>query len=324
MEWMRRTLVVPRLVVPRGISERRIAIGLGKLAAFGFAGMLWLAGFVCDNRKVIAQQATKQGSLALEPRALTIEQKAKAAMPGSEFEECARVCPVMIVVPAGRFVMGSSEHEVGRTAREGPPHEVTIAHPFAMSKFEVTFEQWDACVAAAVCPPAREAWGRGAMPLVNVSWDEAKQYLAWLSQLSGKEYRLPTEAEWEFAARARSHTRYSWGEESGTNNASCDGCGAKWFLQTAPAGSFKPNAFGLYDVHGNVWEWVEDSWHENYEGAPADGSAWLQDADPTFRVIRGGSWHNDTDLVRSAIRFKRHHKVQFDTLGFRVARTMRY
>ena len=107
------------------------------------------------------------------------------------------------------------------------------------------------------------------------------------------------------------------------DNANCSDCGSTWSLQTAPVGSFKPNAFGLHDVHGNVWEWVEDSWHENYKGAPADGSAWLKGGDPNYRVIRGGSWHNEGELIRVAVRFQRNHLVRFDTLGFRVARTMK-
>jgi formylglycine-generating enzyme required for sulfatase activity len=311
------------VTISKETSGCTIASGLRRAIALGCAGALWLVGLSCNGGGTIALETKVRIGLAIEPSALTVEEeKAIAEMPGSEFEECARLCPVMIVIPAGGFVMGSPEHEWGRTAGEGPLHEVTIAEPFAVSKFEITFEQWDACVAASACPRGADAWGRGAMPLINVSWDQAKQYVVWLSQLSGKEYRLLTEAEWEYAARAGSNTRYSWGEDVGINNADCNGCGANSYLQTAPAGSFKPNAFGLYDVHGNVWEWVEDSWHPNYEGAPTDGAAW-QEADPTYRVIRGGSWHNETELIRTATRLKRHRKVQFDTLGFRVARTIR-
>jgi formylglycine-generating enzyme required for sulfatase activity len=227
----------------------------------------------------------------------------------------------MVVIPAGRFMMGSPEHEAERRASEGPLHEVTIRAPFAVSKFEVTFEEWDACVAAAACAHAADAWGRERMPVINVSWNDAKQYAQWLSHSTGRKYRLLTEAEWEYAARAGSTSRYSWGDEVGTDNANCNGCGDRLRLQTVPVGSFKPNAFGLYDMHGNAWEWVEDTWHKTYEGSPADGSAWLQ-GDPDYGVIRGASWHNETELMRAAVRFARHRKVQFDTLGFRVARTM--
>jgi len=162
------------------------------------------------------------------------------------------------------------------------------------------------------------------MPVINVSWVDAKKYVGWLVKLTGKEYRLLTEAEWEYSDRAGTNTRYFWGDEPGTGNAVCNGCGTQGDReQTAPAGSFKPNAFGLYDMHGNVWEWVEDTWHENYAGAPTNGSAWLQEGQPAFRVIiiRGGSWRNESELLRAAVREKRNINVRFDTLGFRVART---
>ena len=257
------------------------------------------------------------------PAALTAAQeKVAAETAGFEFMECARACPLMVVIPSGQFTMGSPGDEADRTAGEGPQHEVTIARSFAVSKSEVTFEQWDACVAAAACPQAVDGWGRGTMPVIDVSWDGAKLYVAWLSRVTGKEYRLPTEAEWEYAARAGMSSRYSWGDEPGIGHANCNGCGSAWNLQTAPVGSFQPNAFALLDMHGNVWEWVEDVWHDSYEGAPVDGSAWLEGGDANFRVVRGGSWHNEPELVRSAVRFERHRKVQFDTLGFRVARTL--
>src|SRR5262245_63389624 len=131
------------------------------------------------------------------------------------------------------------------------------------------------------------------MPVIDVSYSDAKQYVGWLSQLTGKEYRLLTEAEWEYAARAGGRTGYSWGDDLGVGNANCDGCGSPWDLkQTAPVGSFKPNAFGLYDMHGNVWEWVEDSWHETYDGAPTDGSAWLAGGDQIGRA----SWRERVEV----------------------------
>ena len=300
----------------------------GKVLVAGLIVLLCLAGLGVIDPGAIAQEVVGQyrWRLAMDPTVLTVEQeKAKAAKPGSDFKECASGCPVMIVIPAGKFIMGSPENEPEREASEGPQHEVTVAKPFAVSKFEVTFEEWDACVAAAACPRVPDHWGRGEMPVINVSWVDAKQYVGWLSHLTGKEYRLLTEAEWEYAARAGANTRYSWGDDPGMGNANCDGCGSRWDLQqTAPVGSFKPNALGLYDMHGNVWEWVEDSWHENYDGAPTDGSAWLRGGDPSFRVVRGGSWRNESARsVRAAVRVKRHTNVRFDTLGFRVARTIR-
>ena len=271
----------------------------GRMLVASLIVLLCLAGLGFIDRGAIAQEfvGPDRWRVAMGPTVLTVEQeKAKAAKPGSDFKECANGCPVMIVIPAGKFIMGSPENEPDRDASEGPQHEVTIAKPFAVSKFEVTFEEWDACVAAAGCPRVPDRWGRGEMPVINVSWDDAKQYVGWLSQLTGKEYRLLTEAEWEYAARAGANTRYSWGDDPGIGNANCDGCGSQWDLQqTAPVGSFKPNGFGLYDMHGNVWEWVEDSWHENYDGAPADGSAWLRGGDTSYRVVRGGSWRNESD-----------------------------
>jgi formylglycine-generating enzyme required for sulfatase activity len=298
-------------------------VRLQPIALLPFLLCLVSLGFV--DRGATAQELAGQARwrTAIDITLLTVEQeRVRVANPGSDFKECANGCPVMIVIPGGNFTMGSPENEPDRISSEGPPHEVTIAKPFALSKFEVTFEEWDACVAAAACPRAPDGWGRGTMPAINVSWVDAKQYVGWLSQLTGKEYRLPTEAEWEYAARAGADTRYSWSDDIGMGNANCYECGSQWGLQTAPVGSFKPNRFGLYDMHGNVWEWVEDTWHRDYDGAPTDGSAWLRGGDPSFRIVRGGSWRNESELVRAAVRFRRHVRVRFDTLGFRVARTL--
>ena len=306
---------------PAGESVR-----LQRMRVADLMSLLFLVSLGFVDPRAIAQEVVGQAPqrMAMDPTVLTVEQeKAQASKPGTDFKECANGCPEMIVIPAGKFIMGSPENELDRNASEGPPHEVTIAKPFALSKFEVTFEEWDACVAAAACPRVPDRWGRERMPVINVSWVDIKQYVSWLSQLTYKEYRLPTEAEWEYAARAGVNTRYSWGDDLGMGNANCDGCGSQWDLQqTAPVGSFKPNRAGLYDMHGNVWEWVEDSWHENYDVAPTDGSAWVRGGDPSFRVVRGGSWRNESELVRAAVRFRRYANVRFDTLGFRVARTI--
>ena len=261
--------------------------------------------------------------IRITARALAAGQgNAEATKPGDEFRDCAN-CPAMVVIPAGRFSMGSPADDPDARSNERPQHEVVIAGPIAVAKFEATFDEWDACVAAGACRRTPDGWGRGQMPAINVSWIDAKQYAAWLSRATGKPYRLLTEAEWEFAARAGAVTRYSWGNALGEGEANCDGCGSRWDLrQTAPVGSFKPNAFGLYDMQGNVWEWAEDAWHDNYDGAPEDGSAWGP-GDPDFRVVRGGSWRNEASVVRAAIRDKRNVHVRFDTLGFRVARTLR-
>jgi formylglycine-generating enzyme required for sulfatase activity len=259
------------------------------------------------------------------PRVLTVAQeKEKAATPGSKFNECVTSCPTMVVVPSGKFIMGSPNGERDRFADEGPQHEVTIAKPFAVGKTEVTFAEWDACVAAGACAKASDSGrGPGDQPAVNVSWNDAKEYVAWLSRITGKEYRLLSEAEWEYAARAGTTTAYSWGDEIGEGNANCGGCGSHWDKkQTAPVGSFKPNDFGLYDIHGNVWEWCEDVWHDNYTGAPIDGSAWLEGGDASRRVVRGGSWSNYPLFLRAANRSLGGTDGRSNDIGFRLARTL--
>jgi formylglycine-generating enzyme required for sulfatase activity len=246
-------------------------------------------------------------------------QAEQASKPGSAFKECAG-CPEMVVVPAGSFTMGSNESE-----DEKPPHRVTLRQPFAVGKFEVTFDEWDACVAHGGCTgePDDRSWGRGKRPVMNVPRVDAKQYVAWIAKLTGKPYRLLTEAEWEYAARAGTTTTYSWGNDIGRGNVNCRGCGSQWDNQkTAPVGSFKQNAFGLYDMHGNVWEWCEDAWHGNYSGAPTDGSAWLQGGDESPRVVRGGSWAEYPQGLRAAKRLGIASDLRFNFLGFRLARTL--
>ena len=162
----------------------------------------------------------------------------RALKPGNSFKECPKNCPEMVVVPAGQFVMGPSANEKGRLRNEGPQHTVTIARPFAVSKFELTFDEWDACVTYGDCEPLvnDNGWGRGRRPVINVTWDDARRYAAWLSKMTGKTYRLLSEAEWEYAARAGSNKAYSWGDEIGKGNANCNGS-----TQTAPVGSFPAN-----------------------------------------------------------------------------------
>src|SRR5262249_47377907 len=160
---------------------------------------------------------------------------------------------------------------------EQPQHQVTIAKPFAVGKFEVTFAEWDHCVAAGACAnTADNGWGRGDQPVIQVSWEDAKRYAAWLTRMTGSEYRLLSEAEWEYAPRAGTTYGYFWGDDIGTGNANCYSCGSQWDrMRPSPAPSFNnSNDFGLHDMHGNVSEWVEDVWHPGYQNAPADGSVW--------------------------------------------------
>ncbi|MDE0372435.1 MAG: SUMF1/EgtB/PvdO family nonheme iron enzyme [Rhodospirillales bacterium] len=182
--------------------------------------------------------------------------------------------------------------------------------------------QWKACTADGRCDrdPDDADWGRGNRPVINVSWEDARTYVRWLSWKTGERYHLPSESEWEYAARAGSQTRYAWGDEIGHNRANCLECGDSW-EKTAPVGSFSPNAFGLHDMHGNVWEWVEDCFFDTYAGAPADGTARWQDycAD---RAVRGGAANGSQADVRSAVRFFGADREQADLLGFRVAKKL--
>jgi formylglycine-generating enzyme required for sulfatase activity len=255
-----------------------------------------------------------------------------ALKPGASFDECAQDCPEMVVVPAGSFLMGSPATEAGHTALEAPQHTVRIAKPFAVSKFEVTFADWNACVAGGGCndyEPDAE-WGHGdpdyrRLPVINVSWQDAQRYVAWLRDVTGKPYRLLSEAEYEYAARAGSKVAYPWGNEIGKRNADCKGCGSIWDgNRTAPVGSFPANRFGLYDMVGNVFEWTDDCVHTNYKGAPTDGSPWLANngGNCSLRIWRGGSWYDSPDHLRSAARTWNAVGGRDDTVGFRIARTL--
>ena len=260
--------------------------------------------------------------LTLSPLAVAAQEEAPQWKVGAVFRDCP-ACPEMVVVPAGSFMMGSSASEKGRYDREGPVHRVTIAMPFAVGKYEVTFDEWDACVRSGGCGgyrPDDRDWGRGRRPAIYVSWEDARTYVDWLSRETGEYYRLLSEAEWEYAARAGTTTRYHWGDDIGRNRANCNSkyCGDSWDY-TAPVGSFVANGFGLHDVHGNVWEWVEDCWNESYAGAPSDGSAWLS-GKCAQRVMRGGAWGNRPGQLRAAIRgWKTLGSL---IIGFRVARTL--
>ena len=248
-----------------------------------------------------------------------------------EFRDCPDG-PVMVALPPGRFLMGSPDGEESAALNpvrpewteqsEKPRVEVEIAYPFALGKYEVSFAEWDRCIDAGGCsyrpeerawiaswwtPPGR--WGRGNQPVIHIARGDAEEFAAWLSRATGHRYRLPSEAEWEYAARAGTTTAYHWGDEPGIGMAVCDGCGSRWDNRaTAPAGSFPPNAFGLHDMLGNVSEWVADCWVESHEGAPGDGSPriresrWWRGGTCERPTLRGGSWRSYSWAVRAAAR----------------------
>jgi formylglycine-generating enzyme required for sulfatase activity len=236
----------------------------------------------------------------------------------------------MVMIPAGSFEMGSPENEQARRSTEGPQHKVNVPASFAAGKFEVTFDEWDACVRNGGCAhnPADLGWGRGKRPVINVSWNDAQQYVQWLSTRTRKTYRLLSEAEWEYVARAGTKTPFNTGANINPKQASYDtslsfagSVTATARYGTVPVGSFQGNAFGLYDVHGNVWEWTEDCWNEDYVGAPSDASARIT-GDCGSRAIRGGSWINRPQLARSAVRNGYSPLNRINDLGFRVARAL--
>ena len=241
---------------------------------------------------------------------------------GQVFRDCPD-CPEMVVIPSGRFTMGSPQSERGRSAHEGPQREVVVREPLAVGKFEVTFGEWDACVSAGGCShrPSDSGWGRGRQPVMNVSWEDAQQYVRWLSSRTGRTYRLLTEAEWEYAARGGTRTPYSFGGSISPRQANFGNNVGR----AQSVGSYPANRFGLHDMHGNVWEWVEDCYRASYSGAPADASVHVTTgASGCLRVVRGGSWFSDPEDLRSADRIvqppgDRGLFVGFN--GFRVART---
>ena len=247
---------------------------------------------------------------------------------GDTFRDC-ETCPEMVVLPSGKFMMGSPEGERGRDDREGPQHRVTILKPFAVGKYEVTVGQYAEFVRETKhrtgnCSLLTDrSWDNQPFdqtnnhPVACVSWDDASTYAYWLSVKTGHEYRLLTEAEWEYAARAGTTTAYHFGRMILGNMAQYSSNG------TASVGSFPANAFGLHDMHGNVWEWVEDCWHYDYTDAPTNGSAWLSGCrDVNRRVFRSGSWNSKPEYLRSAYRLKFNVSLQDDFNGFRVARDL--
>lgn len=268
---------------------------------------------------------------------------------GSTFRDCPH-CPEMVMLPAGSFLIGSPESEAGRGGDEGPRREVTVAAPFAMGVYEVTFEEWDACVSDGGCGgyrPADAGWGRGRRPVTDVSWPDARKYAEWLSGETGHPYGLPSEARWEYAARAGTQTARYWGESAAEQCRYANGFdrdlartndkGLAMFEEygltypacsdgqgdgTAPVGSYEPNAFGLYDMIGNLIEWTDDCWNPDHSGRPEDDGT-RYSGDCSRRVLRGGTWAYPSEFLRSAYRFSFELEHRDNGLGFRVIRVIR-
>jgi formylglycine-generating enzyme required for sulfatase activity len=305
----------------RKARARRVRDLVGVLVVLLFTGLVaWM------NQKYIEERIHWYFTVwpymlkEVRPHVLTTEDE-RALKPGDTFKECAEVCPTMVVIPAGEFAMGSSETEEGRYENEGPQHTVIIPRAFAVSKFAVTFDDWDVCVAFSGCPQVLDSgWGRGSMPVINVTWHEARQYAAWLSEMTGKTYRLLSEAEWEYAARAATTGRFYFGDDEAVLGQYA------WYDKNSsghphPVGQKKPNAFGLYDMHGNVWQWVEDCANSSYKGAPSDGSASTRCAEGYY-MVRGGSWGALAHGLRSAARGWLLPNDRDGRVGFRVERTL--
>jgi formylglycine-generating enzyme required for sulfatase activity len=296
-----------------------------------------------DQRQALRRQrerneAQKQADaearqVAEQQRRLAQQQRERLEQPRLEATAAARFadfavfrdvdapwCPEMVALPAGEFLMGSPEDEKERLEREGPQHRVTIERRFALGRYAVTIEEYDHfCAVTKREKPGDQGWGRGRRPVINVNWRDAVAYCEWLVKETGKPYRLPSESEWEYACRAGTTTRYAFGDAITPKNANY-GMG-----KTTEVGAYPPNPWGLYDMHGNVWEWVEDVWHDSYKGAPTDGSAWTdgEGIQPSRdRVYRGGSWLNYPRSLRSAIRLRFAPVIRYLILGFRVARTL--
>ena len=293
-----------------------LAIGLGWLTSIGHAADL--------------ETATRTAPRDCDGIASVVGGEGRCLRTLENFRDCAQ-CPEMVALPAGTFEMGSAEDELGRSNAEGPEHCVQIRYHLAVAKYEATFAEWDDCVAAGDCKhvPRDSGWGRGRQPVINVSWEDAiREYIPWLSKTAGQTYRLLTEAEWEFAARSGTTTIFSTGNSITSDDANFDGTStyagsAKGVYRQKPleVGSFAPNAFGLYDMHGNVWEWIADCYAGNYMGAPTDGSAAL-DVPNCQRVMRGGSWIDSPRVLRSAARGHVPDYTRFIYRGFRVARVL--
>ena len=319
------------------MQNKKLTIQVNLLCRFSILTVLLLlhssvwAEKVSDTaEKQIIQLEQKGPSSVTTKGQQNPQASATKTPPSTNKENKSKVCqtrpgraPEMLIIPAGTFMMGSLEQDKNAYDTEKLQHQVTIKRPFAIGRCEVTFADYALFAHADKLEmPGDEGWGQHDRPVINVRWEDAQAYVRWLSQATGRRYRLPTEAEWEYAARAGTATNYYWDDQQNINDFA-------WYREnsddkTHPVGEKKANKFGLYDMSGNVWEWVQDCWHDHYEAAPVDGSAWEEanEGDCGRRVLRGGSWSNIPGNLRSANRFSRPPDSRYDLIGFRLAQDL--
>jgi formylglycine-generating enzyme required for sulfatase activity len=266
-----------------------------------------------ETQQTLRSPAVTDNAPAMPP-APTQVPKASSAPTQIVAPITAKLSPEMVSIPGGAFAMGSDDD-----LSEKPMHRVTIK-PFAISKFPITVREWKTCVAANSCTYVPT--GDDDAPVANLSWADAQQFVDWLSKATQKTFRLPSEAEWEYAARGGTRTKFWWGDQLQSDVANCKGCNEHYDpSRPLKVGSFRPNPFGLYDMGGNIDQWVADCWHKDYQGAPSDGSPWVGN-DCVSHVIRSGSWKNDPSYVRPSNRDHYDADVRYPTHGFRVAHSL--
>ncbi|MDJ0945906.1 MAG: SUMF1/EgtB/PvdO family nonheme iron enzyme [Kiloniellales bacterium] len=255
--------------------------------------------------------------LVRSPREVQVAAVQTTVVPGEAFTDCDG-CPRMITLPPGSFIMGSNEGDIA----ERPERHVTLAKVFAIGKYEVSVAEWMLCVNDGGCSFSPKAVARPEMtPVRNISWQDAQQYVQWLSTKTGKPYRLPSEAEWEYAARAGSQSGYWWGGQPEPGKADCKDCGSEWSRKRpAGMGRFEANPFGLHDMNGGVAEWTADCWFRTYKNAPKDGTPRIEDGCEE-RVLRGGSWRDTADAIKATSRQGSEENLPYVVNGFRIARS---
>jgi formylglycine-generating enzyme required for sulfatase activity len=316
-------------------AHRLRMIGFGAISAIGAIAVLTLVQVaLAENgqsgpsaQPSLRSASSTSTSLLLEarlPQPLSRNQN-DSLRPMDHFKEC-EACPEMIVVPAGQFTMGAGENEVGSTPDERPQHLVIFAKTFAVGRFAVTFDEWDACIAAKGCSyrPSDQDWGRGKQPVINIRWSDAKEYVEWLSRKTGRLYRLLSEAEREYVTRAGTSTAYWWGDDFKAlqaNSAYPINQQQPTTPRTVSVDSFVPNPWGFFQVHGNVYDWVEDCGSENYIDAPPDGAAQLT-GNCEVHMLRGGAFSRRPETLRSAARLWSGNLNRMTYMSVRVAREL--